>query len=87
MARIVRHDAKRPFVVKLRDIPGVDKLTSDEKILNLQLHVCACGLSNHKPFCDGSHARTLEEKDGEIYTYDSKTAKLELPHEYQHKDE
>ncbi len=86
MARLVRHDANRPFKVKLRDIPGVDKLTNDEKILNLETHMCACGLSNHKPFCDGSHRRVLEEKEGEIYTYDSKESKLELAHEYEPKD-
>ena len=59
MARIVRHDAHKPFVVKLKDVQGLDKLTSDEKVLDLQIHICACGLSNHKPFCYNSLCSTL----------------------------
>jgi len=78
MARIVRHDMKHPYVVKLKDLPGMEKLTADEKVLNYEIHVCACGLSKHKPFCDGSHAKTRGEEESKVYYYDEKDEKHEL---------
>jgi CDGSH-type Zn-finger protein len=55
MARIVRHDAKAPAIVKVGD-----------KVIA----VCQCGLSKNKPFCDGTHHGTEDEKDGVLYVYD-----------------
>jgi CDGSH-type Zn-finger protein len=35
------------------------------------VHLCACGLSNNKPYCDGSHKKTLDEGN-DLFTYDEK---------------
>ncbi len=32
---------------------------------------CQCGLSNNKPFCDGSHQATADEDDGVVYAYEN----------------
>lgn len=37
--------------------------------------ICQCGLSKNKPFCDGSHTRTLGEDKGKMYMYSSFTQK------------
>ncbi|WP_393971351.1 CDGSH iron-sulfur domain-containing protein [Oxyplasma meridianum] len=55
MARIVLHEKNRPYVVKVGD---------------QELHLCACGLSGNKPYCDGTHKRTLDEEENTIYMYD-----------------
>ena len=93
--RIIRHDRNHPFVVKLGELPGLKNLTSDEKVLNYEIHPCACGLSRHKPFCDGSHMKTQDEKEGVVcvYTLDENRKELqkqslpkeisELPNEYE----
>jgi CDGSH-type Zn-finger protein len=70
--RLIRHDMKHPFRVRLGDLPGMPSLTKDEKVLGYEIHICACGLSNNKPFCDGSHKATQNEEEGRIYSYDSK---------------
>lgn len=56
MARIVKHEKNAPY-----EIPAGTELP---------VYICACGLSNNKPFCDGSHKRTRDESPGEIYAYD-----------------
>ncbi|GBC84913.1 hypothetical protein HRbin11_01349 [bacterium HR11] len=58
MARLVRHDRKRPYVLKPEDVQ------------QWPIYLCACGLSKNKPFCDGSHKRTRDEEPGELYVYD-----------------
>lgn len=55
MSRIVLHERNRPYVIKV----------GEEEV-----HLCACGLSENKPYCDGHHKITLDEKE-KIYIYDS----------------
>ena len=63
MARIVLHERNRPYVVKAGD---------------QELHMCACGLSGNKPYCDGTHKRTLDEEENTTYMYDkAERTKLE----------
>lgn len=33
--------------------------------------VCACGLSQNFPFCDGAHKACTSEEDGKVYVYDA----------------
>ena len=33
--------------------------------------VCACGLSQNFPFCDGAHKACKSEEDGKVYVYDA----------------
>lgn len=57
MSRIVLHERNRPYVVKVGD---------------KEVHICGCGLSDNKPYCDGHHMKTVDEGQG-IFLYD-KTA-------------
>ncbi|MCL4315025.1 MAG: CDGSH iron-sulfur domain-containing protein [Candidatus Thermoplasmatota archaeon] len=52
MSRLVLHERKGPYAVKVG---------SEE------IHICGCGLSGNKPFCDGTHKKTLDEKDDMFY--------------------
>jgi CDGSH-type Zn-finger protein len=57
MARLVRREATGPIEVK-----------PQEK----SVWICACGLSQNQPFCDGSHKKTKAEKPGEVHVYGAK---------------
>ena len=57
MAREVTHEAEGPEAVDTDDHDGA-------------VYICQCGLSDNKPFCDGSHAAVSDEDDGERYKYE-----------------
>jgi CDGSH iron-sulfur domain-containing protein 3 len=56
MARLVRHDVNGPYEIA----EGTE----------LPAYICGCGLSKNKPFCDGSHRKTRDENQNELYSYD-----------------
>jgi len=63
MARLVRHDATGPIEVKPQD---------------KSVWICACGLSQNTPFCDGSHNKSRKEEAGKVYVYnDARTEVVE----------
>lgn len=64
MAREVTHEATGP--VKL-DEDDIDEDYGD-------IAVCQCGLSDDRPFCDGSHRATEDETDGVRYKYEDDDA-------------
>lgn len=63
MARIVVKSAHGPY--ELKPQKGTRRL-------------CMCGLSKNQPFCDMSHKKTIDEKDGKLYTYDEKGNREEV---------
>ena len=64
MARLVLHERNRPYVIKLDD--------------GRELHICACGLSQNKPYCDGHHRLTQDEEAGKVYVYAQDGRRVEL---------
>lgn len=66
MAREVTHEATGPVPI-------------DEEELEEQggtAHICQCGLSDNKPYCDGSHSDTADEGDGTLYKYEGDSRKV-----------
>lgn len=65
MARIVKHEQTGPYRIDPQDFPKDGK----------SIFICACGLSNRLPFCDGSHKACRDEEGGKTYLYESGTRK------------
>ncbi len=56
MARLIRHDADGPIKIEPQDKP---------------IFICACGLSQNQPYCDGAHSYCRKhEEEGKVYRYD-----------------
>ncbi len=62
MARLVLHDRNVPYAVKVGD---------------KEVHICGCGLSSHKPFCDGTH-RITQDEGSKIFIYDAEKKRVEF---------
>lgn len=56
MARLVRHDATGPIELKPQEQSA---------------WICACGLSQNLPHCDGSHNKARKEEPGKCYLYNN----------------
>jgi CDGSH-type Zn-finger protein len=67
MARIVRHEANGPMKIEPAQFPR------DEQGNLKPIFICACGISNKLPFCDGTHKTCKTEEAGHIYEYDPVT--------------
>ena len=67
MARIVKRHRDHPYEVK----------ASAES-----QWICACGLSQNQPFCDGSHKLTKGEAAGKLYWYDDAGTRHEVPDQF-----
>ena len=61
MARMVRHEATGPYRIDPQDKP---------------VFICACGLSQNLPHCDGSHSRCRDERSGTLFIYDAVRQKV-----------
>ena len=65
MARMIRHEATGPI-----EIPPQEK----------SVWVCACGLSQDLPHCDGSHKLCKQgdgEAEGKLYVYNRQRTEIE----------
>jgi len=67
MSRLVLHERNRPYMVKVGD---------------QELHLCGCGLSANKPYCDGTHTKTVDEK-ADVFIYDTKGGRVKIQSFYQ----
>jgi len=66
MARLVRFEQTGPIKIDPATWPR-------DEMGNLKtIFVCACGLSNKFPLCDGTH-KSCREEPGKLYTYDPVT--------------
>jgi CDGSH-type Zn-finger protein len=66
-----------PRIVKrLRQEPFAITIGSETQ------YICACGLSDNLPYCDGSHANTADEDPGKLYWYDQDVQPHETPDQF-----
>lgn len=56
MPRLIRHDLNKPIEIEPQDKP---------------VWVCACGLSQNIPQCDGSHKKCADENENTLYVYNA----------------
>lgn len=68
MAREVTHEATGP--VRL-DESDIDDEYGD-------VAVCMCGLSDERPFCDGSHRAAEDEEGDRVYKYEDDGERREI---------
>ncbi|MCA9292849.1 MAG: CDGSH iron-sulfur domain-containing protein [Phycisphaerales bacterium] len=61
MPRLVRHEATAPIKIEPQDKP---------------VFICACGLSQELPFCDGAHKGCKAEDPKKLYVYDKKRKRI-----------
>lgn len=66
MSRLVLHERNRPYVIKVG---------------NEEVYLCGCGLSENKPYCDGHHKMTIDEKD-RVFIYDHEGHRVEVSNFY-----
>lgn len=65
MPRLVRLTATDPIKLEPANFPR------DEQGNLKPIFICACGLSQRMPFCDGTHkACRVSEQPGTLYIYD-----------------
>jgi len=67
MARLVLYNSQQPKEIKIG---------------NESKWICMCGLSKNKPFCDGSHKKTADEKPNTTYVYDKDGKRVEVQSQY-----
>ena len=61
MPRLVHNSATGPFEIK----------PSDQS-----QWICACGLSQDLPYCDGSHKKARQEDSEKLYTYNEQRTEV-----------
>ncbi|MFB6297777.1 MAG: CDGSH iron-sulfur domain-containing protein [Salinirussus sp.] len=61
MARNVRHDAEGPAIIDEEEFEDQGGTVA----------ICQCGLSDNKPYCDGSHQGVADEEEGVVYKYEN----------------
>ncbi len=65
MPRLIRLDATGPIKIEPANFPR------DEQGNHKAISICACGLSQRFPICDGAHkACRASEQPGTLYVYD-----------------